>query len=241
MEKRIERLQQLEAQLQAHRLARVGFLDALLGGKRQAQGRRARPAVRDDDGPGHARHRARHEAQRRRPGSSSSRSTPPTSTRSSRTPRSCCAAPPRRRGTQARVGRRRVRLPLDRSCATPTSRTSWSRSTRSRPSSRAAATATACWPRCSPSRRRASAIYFIYNFKRGAFYPFVPAPGDKQRDTERELRLKAQLGAELPFEEEIDALVPAVGDPALGRPRFVSWPACLSTSGRNRTRSHRTR
>src|SRR3954451_15065208 len=29
-------------------------------------------------------------------------------------------------------------------------------------------------------------IYFIYNFKRGAFYPFVPAPGDKQRDSERE-------------------------------------------------------
>ena len=24
-------------------------------------------------------------------------------------------------------------------------------------------------------------VYFIYNFKRGAYYPFVPAPGDKQR------------------------------------------------------------
>ena len=46
-------------------------------------------------------------------------------------------------------------------------------------------------------------LYFIYNFKRGSFYPFVPAPGDKQRDSERELRLKAQLGAELPFEEDI--------------------------------------
>ena len=23
-------------------------------------------------------------------------------------------------------------------------------------------------------------IYFIYNFKRGGFYPFVPAPGDKR-------------------------------------------------------------
>jgi hypothetical protein len=45
-------------------------------------------------------------------------------------------------------------------------------------------------------------LYFIYNFKRGSYYPFVPATGDKARDTERELRLKAQLGAELPFEED---------------------------------------
>ena len=46
-------------------------------------------------------------------------------------------------------------------------------------------------------------LYLIYNFKRGAFYPFVPAPGDKARDSERELRLKAQLGAELPIEEDM--------------------------------------
>ena len=44
--------------------------------------------------------------------------------------------------------------------------------------------------------------YFIYNFKRGSFYPFVPAGGKQQRDTERELRLKAQLEAELPIEPE---------------------------------------
>ena len=46
-------------------------------------------------------------------------------------------------------------------------------------------------------------IYFIYNFKRGAYYPFVPAPGEQARDTERELRLKAQLGGELPLEEDM--------------------------------------
>jgi hypothetical protein len=51
-------------------------------------------------------------------------------------------------------------------------------------------------------------IYFIYNFKRGSFYPFVPAKGDKARDNERELRLKAQLGAELPFEEDISRWFP---------------------------------
>src|SRR6202044_2797728 len=37
-------------------------------------------------------------------------------------------------------------------------------------------------------------VYFIYNYKRGCWYPFVPAPGDQQRSTERELQLKAQLG-----------------------------------------------
>jgi hypothetical protein len=46
-------------------------------------------------------------------------------------------------------------------------------------------------------------IYFIYNFKRGAYYPFVPAKGDKARDTERELRVKSQLGGELPWEEDL--------------------------------------
>jgi PspAB-like protein len=45
-------------------------------------------------------------------------------------------------------------------------------------------------------------IYIIYNFKRGTFYPFVPAPGEQQRDNERELRLQAQLGKELPFEAD---------------------------------------
>ncbi len=50
-------------------------------------------------------------------------------------------------------------------------------------------------------------IYFIYNFKRGAYYPFVPA-GDKQRDTERELQLKAQIGGELPIEPELERWFP---------------------------------
>ena len=48
--------------------------------------------------------------------------------------------------------RGRARLPLDRSCATTTSRTSSSASTPSATRSWSAATATACWPRCSPSR-----------------------------------------------------------------------------------------
>ena len=51
-------------------------------------------------------------------------------------------------------------------------------------------------------------IYFIYNFKRGSFYPFVPAPGQQQRNNEREFQLKAQLGAELPIEPELQRWFP---------------------------------
>src|SRR5579862_7564006 len=37
-------------------------------------------------------------------------------------------------------------------------------------------------------------LYWIYNYKRGSFYPFVPASGEQQRDNERELVLRAQIG-----------------------------------------------
>jgi hypothetical protein len=46
-------------------------------------------------------------------------------------------------------------------------------------------------------------LYLIYNFKRGAFYPFVPIGADQHRDNERELVLRAQLGSELPIETEL--------------------------------------
>ena len=50
-------------------------------------------------------------------------------------------------------------------------------------------------------------VYFIYNFKRGAYYPFVPR-GERQRDNEHELRLKAQIGTELPIEQELERWFP---------------------------------
>jgi hypothetical protein len=59
-----------------------------------------------------------------------------------------------------------------------------------------------------PFEDKGKPIYFIYNFKRGAYYPFIPAPGDKARDSEREMRLKAQVGPELPFEEDISRWFP---------------------------------
>lgn len=56
-------------------------------------------------------------------------------------------------------------------------------------------------------------IYFIYNYKRGTWYPFVPAPGEQQRSSERELRLKAVLAADLPIEPELDRWFPLWGIP----------------------------
>ena len=65
-------------------------------------------------------------------------------------------------------------------------------------------------------------VYFIYNFKRGAYYPFVPAPGEQARDSERELRIKAQLGRRAALRGGHGALVPALGDPAVGIFRSAS-------------------
>jgi hypothetical protein len=56
-------------------------------------------------------------------------------------------------------------------------------------------------------------VYWIYNYKRGAYYPFVPAGGDQRRDSERELRLKAQIGPELPIEAELERWFPLWGIP----------------------------
>jgi hypothetical protein len=67
-------------------------------------------------------------------------------------------------------------------------------------------------------------IYFIYNYKRGFWYPFVPATGPahasagdeaaaQQRSTERELQIKAQMASELPMEPELERWFPLWGIP----------------------------
>jgi PspA associated protein B len=62
------------------------------------------------------------------------------------------------------------------------------------------------------SRKRP--VYWIYNYKRGTFYPFAPAAaGGEQRDNERELVLKAQIGRELPVEQELERWFPLWGTP----------------------------
>jgi hypothetical protein len=47
-----------------------------------------------------------------------------------------------------------------------------------------------------------SPVYWIYGFKRGAFWPFVPTDG-KERDNAEELELKAKLEGELPIEPDL--------------------------------------
>jgi hypothetical protein len=64
-------------------------------------------------------------------------------------------------------------------------------------------------------------VYFIYNYKRGFWYPFVPASGGSsssstqagERSTERELQLKAQMASELPIEPELERWFPLWGIP----------------------------
>jgi hypothetical protein len=61
-------------------------------------------------------------------------------------------------------------------------------------------------------------VYFIYNYKRGYWYPFVPAVGQgsgqsEQRETERELQIKAQMASEMPIEPELERWFPLWGIP----------------------------
>jgi hypothetical protein len=64
-------------------------------------------------------------------------------------------------------------------------------------------------------------VYFIYNYKRGYWYPFVPTSGGSsgssaqpsERSTERELQLKAQMASELPIEPELERWFPLWGTP----------------------------
>ncbi len=49
-------------------------------------------------------------------------------------------------------------------------------------------------------------VYFIYNYKRGMFYPFVPRPDShsRNRNNPDELRLATVLGKDLPMEREYE-------------------------------------
>jgi hypothetical protein len=55
-------------------------------------------------------------------------------------------------------------------------------------------------------------VYWIYAYKRGAFYPFVPA-GTDARDNARELELKAKLERELPIEDDLTRWFPLYDAP----------------------------
>jgi hypothetical protein len=58
-------------------------------------------------------------------------------------------------------------------------------------------------------------IYWIYNYKRGSYYPFVPltnGPGGG-RDNATELRLANLMGRELPVEQDFERWYPLWGVP----------------------------
>jgi hypothetical protein len=64
------------------------------------------------------------------------------------------------------------------------------------------------------TRHGGGRVLFIYNYKRGFWYPFVPRTGaEQERDVERELQLKAQVSQELPVEPELERWFPLWGMP----------------------------
>jgi hypothetical protein len=46
-------------------------------------------------------------------------------------------------------------------------------------------------------------VFWVYSYKRGTFWPFVPAGEGQERDNAEELELKAKLEKELPIEPEL--------------------------------------
>ena len=56
------------------------------------------------------------------------------------------------------------------------------------------------------------AVYWIYNFKQGTYYPFIPLSG-KQRDSTFEFRLRAEMERELPVEKNVEKWYPLWGIP----------------------------
>jgi hypothetical protein len=57
-------------------------------------------------------------------------------------------------------------------------------------------------------------LALVYLYKRGAFYPFAPRPGEK-RDNALELQIKALLGNDLRLEQDLTRWFPVWGAPGL--------------------------
>jgi hypothetical protein len=55
-------------------------------------------------------------------------------------------------------------------------------------------------------------VYWLYNFKQGLYYPFIPVPG-KKRDNATEFRMRSLLERELPIEKEVEKWYPLWGIP----------------------------
>jgi hypothetical protein len=62
-------------------------------------------------------------------------------------------------------------------------------------------------PTAGPGHVVPSTAFLVYLFKRGSFYPFIP-DGTEKRDTEKELRLKSLVAADLVVEPDLDRWFP---------------------------------
>lgn len=51
-----------------------------------------------------------------------------------------------------------------------------------------------------------SLVYWIYNFKHGNYYPFIPK--EKQRDSANEFKMRSIMEKELPIEREVERWYP---------------------------------
>lgn len=65
-------------------------------------------------------------------------------------------------------------------------------------------------------RKDTSSVYWVYSFRRGAYYPFAPLPGN-ERDSSAEFKLQTALENEIELEDDTDYWYPlwpdGSGDP----------------------------
>lgn len=59
---------------------------------------------------------------------------------------------------------------------------------------------------------RRKIVYWIYNFKQGTYYPFIPLSG-KERDSPFEFKLRADMEREMPVEKNVEKWYPLWGIP----------------------------
>lgn len=61
--------------------------------------------------------------------------------------------------------------------------------------------------------RKNQIIYWIYNYKRGKFYPFIPREKEQSRDMRSEFGLKTLVSDEMPVDDVIEYWYPIWGVP----------------------------
>ena len=187
-----------------HSSSGLGLGDILFGRKKLKEPA-ARAAVRAHDRGGHARHRVLAEAGRRRRGHLQAAVGGRVHRRRPGDRASCCRRVAASAGLEARPQDRLVRLRVGHRPRPRPRGPGGRRARASRPSSRRRASAASCSRRRSASTAASTRSYWIYGFKTGTFWPFVPTGEKQERDNARELELKAKLEPELPIEPDLRA------------------------------------